>query len=61
MKFENHLIDEKERDFLGIPKDGVSSALDDYRESGDSEEDKAIKDLNFFIRKPFCGCGRCSL
>jgi hypothetical protein len=61
MQFENHLINEETRVYLGIPKDGISSPLEDFQIAEDSEQVKAMKDLDFYIRKPFCGCGRCSL
>jgi len=53
MKFENHCMKENQDDFFSL--------IEDFQFAHDDPKIKAFKDLEFYIRKPFCGCGKCSL
>ena len=61
MKFNNHRVDFDSRFFLGNSEGDNLTAFDDFQFSEDDDDIKASKDLEFFIRKPFCGCGKCSM
>ncbi|MHA1338959.1 MAG: hypothetical protein ACTSRZ_08485 [Promethearchaeota archaeon] len=61
MKFNNHRIKVDARFPLGETEEDSFSLIDDFQFADDDEEIKASKDLEFYIRKPFCGCGKCSL
>lgn len=59
MRYDNHRFKIDSRYFLGDGEGDNLTAQDDFQNSSDEKNERASKDLDFYIRKPFCGCSKC--